>query len=49
MLAGNAPFYGGTSSDELLHARLSQGSDQPLVLQDLQLLSDVTIITFWLG
>ena len=41
MLAGNVPYYDGTSSDEMLHARLTQSSDQPLVLQDLQLLSDV--------
>ena len=43
MLSGNLAYYEGTSSDDLLHARLSQNKDQPLVLQDLQLLSEVRI------
>lgn len=47
MLAGNVPYYEGTSSDEFLHARLSQAVDQPLVLQELQFLSDVSYFLFY--
>jgi tRNA U34 2-thiouridine synthase MnmA/TrmU len=41
MLSGHVAYYDGVSSDDMLHARLSQSKDQPLVLQDLQQLSDV--------
>ena len=42
MLAGNVPYYVGNSSDEFLHLRLSENADEPLVLQDLAFLSDVS-------
>ena len=42
MLAGNVAYYEGVSSDDMLHARLSQNKDQPLILHDLQTLSDVS-------
>ena len=43
LLSGHVPYYRGNSNDEFLHLRLSENSDQPLVLQDLEFLSDVSI------
>ena len=43
MLAGNTPFYSGNTNDEFLHLRLTENADEPLVLQDLAFLSDVSI------
>jgi len=40
LLSGHVPYYRGNSSDEFLHLRLSENSDEPLVLQDLEFLSD---------
>ena len=40
-LSGNAPYYNGEASDELLHLRLSQNLDETLFLQDLAMLSQV--------
>ena len=45
MLAGNVPYYVGNSSDEFLHLRLSENADEPLVLQDLAFLSDVSTLS----
>ena len=42
MLAGNTPFYSGNTNDEFLHLRLTENADEPLVLQDLAFLSDVS-------
>ena len=48
LLSGHVPYYRGNSSDDFLHLRLSENLDQPLVLQDLEFLSDVSdlILTF---
>ena len=40
LLSGHVPYYRGNSSDDFLHLRLSENIDQPLVLQDLEFLSD---------
>lgn len=40
LLSGHAPYYRGFSNDEYLHTRLSENADDPLVLQDLEFLSD---------
>ena len=42
LLSGHVPYYRGNSSDDFLHLRLSENIDQPLVLQDLEFLSDVS-------
>ena len=44
LLSGHVPYYRGNSSDDFLHLRLSESIDQPLVLQDLEFLSDVSNI-----
>ena len=41
-LSGRVPYYTGNSSDEFLHVRLSENIDEPLVLQDLEFLSEVS-------
>ena len=46
MLAGNTPFYSGNTNDEFLHLRLTENADEPLVLQDLAFLSDVSIFIY---
>ena len=45
LLSGHVPYYRGNSSDDFLHLRLSESIDQPLVLQDLEFLSDVSNIS----
>ena len=45
LLSGNVPYYRGNSSDEFLHLRLTENADEPLVLQDLAFLSDVSMLT----
>ncbi|XP_040581729.1 oxidative stress-induced growth inhibitor 1 isoform X2 [Lepeophtheirus salmonis] len=40
MLSGNIPYYKGKSADEYLHLRLQEESDNPLVLQNLEFLSE---------
>ena len=43
LLSGNVPSYVGFGAvDELLHKRLSQRPDEPLVLQDLEELANVS-------
>uniref|UniRef100_A0A0K2V2Y8 Uncharacterized protein n=1 Tax=Lepeophtheirus salmonis TaxID=72036 RepID=A0A0K2V2Y8_LEPSM len=45
MLSGNIPYYKGKSADEYLHLRLQEESDNPLVLQNLEFLSEVHLIS----
>ena len=45
LLSGHVPYYRGNSSDDFLHLRLSENIEQPLVLQDLEFLSDVSYFT----
>ena len=47
MLAGNTPTYNGISNDEYLHLRLSDAPNEPIVLQDLKMLSEVRPISVW--
>lgn len=41
MLSGNVPIYQGQADDPMLHIRLSQNPDVPLVLQDIEELAMV--------
>ena len=47
ILAGNTPFYSGNTNDEFLHLRLTENADEPLVLQDLAFLSDVSFLALF--
>ncbi len=44
MLSGNAAYYRGESNDEFLHTRMTENPEEPLVLQDLEFLSNVNIL-----
>jgi hypothetical protein len=45
LLSGHVPYYNGEreSPDEFLHLRMSEKQNEPLVLQDLEFLSDVRL------
>ena len=47
LLSGHVPYYRGNSSDDFLHLRLSENIEQPLVLQDLEFLSDVSYFSVY--